>query len=44
MSVGEDALKSLGEDAKGDGEGIEQLLVVELFTLMFLSLIVSMPM
>jgi len=27
MSVGEDALKSLGEDAKGDGEVIERLLV-----------------
>ena len=28
MSVGEDALKSLGEDAKGEGEVVERLLVL----------------
>ena len=28
MSVGEDDLKSLGEDAKGDGEVVERLLVL----------------
>ena len=28
ISEGEDALKSLGEDAKGDGEIVERLLVL----------------
>jgi hypothetical protein len=28
MSIGEDDLKSLGEDAKGDGEVVERLLVM----------------
>ena len=28
MSIGEDALKSLGEDAKGDGEVVERFLVL----------------
>jgi len=28
MSIGENALKLLGEDAKGDGEVVERLLVL----------------